>query len=127
MLGIILDGVHHFIFEKWEAKNKTMQELFEIYEYISSIDQLQIIKQTIDKDYWYYYECYANIAIAMIPGILLFPIWFYRLGISLFFNICFLLVYLFIIGISIQQSLSTLDMVHALEEAFLKNFKNLRS
>jgi hypothetical protein len=110
-----------------KVKNKTMQELFEIYEYISTIDQLQIIKQTIDKDYWYYYECYANIAIAMIPGILLFPIWFYRLGIGVLFTICFLLIYLFIIGVNIQQSLSTLDMVHALEEAFLKNFKNLRS
>ncbi len=127
LLGIVLDGIHHYIFAKWESNNKSLKEQFEIYEYISSIEQLQICKQTVDKDYWYYYECYANLAIAMIPGILLFPYWFIKLDIVIWFIIIFVVLYLCVIIINIQQALSALKMVQALENALLNNFKNLRS
>jgi len=40
LLGVILDGIHHFIFAKWESDNKTLEESFEIYEYIASMEQL---------------------------------------------------------------------------------------
>jgi hypothetical protein len=124
ILGIILDGIHHYIFEKWEDEGKSLEECVEIYEHIKSIEQLQIYRQTLDKDYWYYYECYANIAIAMIPGIMLFPYWFYKLSISILFIIVFLLFYIIIIVINIQQALSTLAIVNALDKALIKNFKS---
>jgi hypothetical protein len=37
MFGIILDGVHHFIFRKWEERDINLEEQFEIYEYIRTI------------------------------------------------------------------------------------------
>jgi len=63
----------------------------------------------------------------MFPGILLFPYWFYNLKINIWFIILFILFYLFIFIINIQQALSTLKMVNALENALLKNFKNQKS
>jgi hypothetical protein len=63
----------------------------------------------------------------MIPGAFLFPYWFYKLNISIWVIIVISIFYLFIITINIQQALDTLKMVHALERALLKNFKNLSS
>ncbi len=84
-----------------------------------------MLKIAVDKDYWYYYECYANLGIAMIPGALLYPYWLYfDKDVGVLFIIIFIIIYLCIICILIRQALSTLDMVDVLETNLLKNFKN---
>jgi hypothetical protein len=91
------------------------------------MEQLQILKVAVDKDYWYYYECYANLGIAMIPGILLYPYWLYvDKGVGRLFIVIFVIIYLCIIYVLIKQALSTLNMVDVLESNLLKNFKNKR-
>jgi hypothetical protein len=37
MLGVILDGVHHLIFAKWEDRDRSIEDSFEIYEYMQTI------------------------------------------------------------------------------------------
>lgn len=73
LLGIILDGVHHFFLEDiWDIKQKEKDEKFKA---ISDSLRMDVYKHFLDDDLWYYYEAYANISFAMIPGGILFYYW----------------------------------------------------
>lgn len=122
VIGVILDGVHHFVFSKIEGYDYG----YEIYKVIDNIDQFQMFKELVDNDYWYYYEYYANIVIAMFPGIFMLPYWFYLLGINMWFIVIFVVIYVIIFGIMIHQALSTLRKSSEVEEALIENFTKNR-
>lgn len=68
LIGIVIDAFRHLLFREPEKKLKDK----EIYEVIKNADQLALYNR-IDDDYWYFYEAYGNIALAlsMLPLTLL--------------------------------------------------------
>lgn len=73
LLGIILDGVHHFFLE--DIRDIKQEEKDEKFKSISDNLRMDVYKHFLDDDLWYYYEAYANISFAMIPGGFLFYYW----------------------------------------------------
>lgn len=124
LLGFILDGIHHCLFRKWELTGS--DEDYKIYRVISNMEQMQMYKHFAEDDFWYPYEAFANISIAMIPGILLLPYGLYRIGIDLWFNITICVIYMIIFIIVLYEAKSTLDMFIKVEDALAQNFKERR-
>lgn len=116
IFGFILDGIHHCLFRKLEGSD------CKIYEVITKTEQMQIYKHFVEDDLWYPYEAYANIAIAMSPGILLLPYGLYKLSISTWFNIALCIVYVVVFCIVIYEARSTLKLCGQVEDALYKNF-----
>lgn len=77
LLGFIVDGVHHFLFEDiWKLiLKKTCDDGSKKFEALSSPDIVQIYQYCLDEDNYYAYESYANISIAMAPGLALLWYW----------------------------------------------------
>jgi len=117
ILGIILDGVHHYFFRRYEDYSK----YYKIYELISNNTQLEICRQ-IDADFWYYYESFTNIAISMFPGIFLLPIFLFKENISLWFIILLWISYLLILIVMIKEAIYTLSIIKNIEESLINNF-----
>jgi hypothetical protein len=120
LLGIILDGIHHFIFRSKESWD------YEVYKFIGSLEQLQIYKKCVDEDNWYYYEAYANIGIAMVPGIFLLPYWFYQLNLNIWFIITISFLYIVILIIIFYEAIACLKECYEIEKALIENFKRLK-
>lgn len=70
LLGLIVDAIHHYIFRNFEEKLETEK----IYKYIKTNAQLNIFTK-IDDDNWYYSETCINIALSIVPGLILIPIY----------------------------------------------------
>lgn len=122
IVGIILDGIHHFIFKKKEGWDG-----YEIYKVISSIEQLQIYKKLVDEEYWYYYECYANIGISMIPGAFLIPYFLYSININIWFIIVTWIIYVLTLVICINEAINALNICLKIEKALFENFSKKES
>jgi hypothetical protein len=116
IFGFILDGIHHFLFRKLEGDD------CKIYEVITKMEQMQIYKHFVEYDLWYPYEAYANIGIAMSPGLLLLPYGLYSLSVSTWFIVALSLVYVIIFGIVLYEAYSTLKLCGKVEDALYNNF-----
>jgi hypothetical protein len=95
--------------------------MYKIYKLVCNHEQLLIYKE-IDEDFWYYYEAFANTAIAMIPGIGLLPYYLYQLNTPLWVVILIIILYTLIIIILIREALDTLSIVTAIEKSLIANF-----
>ncbi len=58
ILGVILDGVHHFIFEDFLRKKTADQKFCAIKDDFT----IEVYKHFLEDDLWYPYEAYANVA-----------------------------------------------------------------
>lgn len=116
ILGFIIDGIHHYIFSKYE------EETNGIFKYINTIDKMQIVRALLDDDQWYPYEAFANIWIAMIPGILLIPSWMIIRNFHYAFIICFMVIYLTVFIIMRSEALKTLEIYKKVEIELITAF-----
>jgi len=117
ILGFILDGIHHFIFRKREAK------IDGIYRYMTSIERLEIARSTLDEDLWYPYEAYANIAIAMLPGIGLLPYWMLLHHFGLVFISVTWVIYNAVCAVMWHEAIATLEQYKDVERELIEAFK----
>lgn len=118
LLGIILDGVHHFFLEDiWDIKQKEKDEKFKAF---SDNLRMDVYKHFLDDDLWYYYEAYANISFAMIPGGILFYYWLscvkHFQGWYFWISI---LLYVFVIAITFAEAIFTKLRFENDEEQFI--------
>ncbi|MHB8158417.1 MAG: hypothetical protein ACYDEQ_13670 [Desulfocucumaceae bacterium] len=125
LFGLIIDAIRHSIFKIMYIITKRVrceEDIYnndkDIYKLIKNADQLQLYNK-IDEDYWYYYEAYFNIALALIPGIII--IHYFANNLILF--ILYLFLYLIIIVIMIFIAVVTLKEVKGIQENFLLNLK----
>ena len=117
ILGFMLDGIHHYIFRKKEDDTN------KIYEYINSLERMQIARSLLDDDLWYPYEAFANIWIAMMPGLILLPYWMLSLHFHLAFVISIMAVYVVVFEIMRREAITTLDTYKEVEVDLIKAFK----
>jgi hypothetical protein len=135
LLGIIVDGIHHLLFEdmelvkskglKFKMRDVKTENLKEKFEAISDKDKMEIYQSLIMEDYWYPYEAYSNISIAMIPGLILLIYWFiWRLAIDTYCGWCGLvisiLVYTFVFIAMFVESRYTYKIIKDGEKHLLK-------
>jgi hypothetical protein len=118
LLGIILDGVHHFFLEDiWDIRQQEKEEKFNA---ISDNLKMDVYKHFLDDDLWYYYEAYANISFAMFPGGFLLYYWLsyiMHFG-GLYFWIPMLL-YVLVFGITLIEAICTKWRYENDEEQFI--------
>lgn len=121
LLGFMLDGIHHFIFEDLKDEPDYPNNFFIA---CNSIEKMQLYKHFLEDDLWYPYEAYANIGIAMLPGIILLPYGLFRLGVNALFLIIISLLYFGILYVLFREANSTLDVFKSAEKEFIENFTN---
>ena len=119
LLGIVIDGLHHWIYERdWKDD-------YEIYKYVKNVQQMQIYMHFVEDDLWYYYEAYANTGIAMIPGFFLLGYWLiWHLQPHWVFTAVILAVYLFLLAITFVEVAQTKREVEETEKSLVENFKS---
>jgi hypothetical protein len=119
LLGIVIDGVHHWF---WERRIK--KEDYEIHKHIKSVEQMQIYIHFVEDDLWYYYEAYANTAIAMIPGLGLLPYWLAHCLQAHWLFVCVVfLVYAFLLMVMLVEISKTKREVNETEKSLIENFR----
>lgn len=124
LLGFILDGIHHFIFEDlWEKITKKSVYNLKLFEVIRDTEQMQIYKHFLEDAFWYPYEAYANICLAMFPGLFLLPFWLCKLQIATWFNAIVTVIYWLIFFIMGYEAKSTLQLFCENEKELIKNFE----
>ena len=124
ILGLIIDCINHFVFDKFITSTPVV---YEIHKEIETKEQLDIFRYLIDDQIFYYYECYINIGISLIPGLFIIPYLlqkFLKLGcLGLFVSvgvILFIIIFLFVEGIiTYKQSCKY-------EEEFMESIKKRR-
>jgi len=117
ILGFILDGIHHYIFRKQEEK------VYGIYRYMTSLERLEIVRSLLDDDLWYPYEAYANIWIAMMPGVVLLPYWMLIHNFGLALVVVIMAIYLIVFAIMRHEAVSTLEEYKEVENELIKAFQ----
>jgi hypothetical protein len=122
LLGVVIDGIHHFLFEDiWDIRQREEEEKFPA---ISDSLKLDIYKHFLEDDLWYPYECYANIMIVMIPGFFLLKHWLsWILHVE---NLWPLIIYAVIWGIMLGEAICTYRRFLKDEEQFVNSYSNLR-
>lgn len=135
LLGIIVDGIHHLLYEdiervksrplKFKMRDVKTENLKEKFEAILDKDKMEIYQSLIMEDYWYPYEAYSNISIAMIPGFILLVYWFiWRLEISTYCGwggfIISVLVYIFVFVAMFLEARYTYKIIKDGEKHFFK-------
>jgi len=125
LLGFILDGIHHFIFEDVYEKIVLKDNPYnlKLFQVIKNAEQMHIYKHFLEDDLWYPYEAYANIGIAMLPGLILLPYWLYKLQIAAWFNAIVTVIYWAVFIIMIYEAKSTLQLFNEAEEKLIENFE----
>ncbi len=118
IFGFILDGIHHFVFRKREAT------VDGIYRYMTSLERLEIAQSTLEEDLWYPYEAYANIAIAMLPGVYLLPYWMWAHAFGPWFIGVTWIVYVVVLAIMWHEALATLEQYKEVEKELVKAFES---
>ena len=121
LLGIVIDGIHHWIYEGLWRKEAD----YEIYKYIRNTQQMQIYIHFVEDDLWYYYEAYANTGIAMIPGFFLTGYWLiWLLQPHWLFTFTALAIYIFLLIVTFIEVIHTKQEVEEVEKSLVENFKN---
>lgn len=124
LLGFILDGIHHFIFEDlYEKITKNSVYNLKLFQVIRDMEQMQIYKHFLEDAFWYPYEAYANVGLAMLPGLILLPYWLYKLQIATWFNTILTVIYWFIFLIMLYEAKSTLRLFYEAEKELIENFE----
>ena len=119
ILGFLLDGIHHFMFKKRES---TLNN--EMYKYLTTAERMALVRHFLDDDYWYPYEAYANIFIAMLPGIIIIPCGLLRLQTNLIFTGVVYFLFIAILYIIFVEARDTLDQYKDVESNLIEGFKN---
>ena len=120
LLGIVIDAIHHCFFRNDEKE--AMSTYGEIYRYIKDKDQLAIYDR-IERDNWYYYEAYANIAISLALGLIIYFFLFFQKPNFLIF-IIISIIYIVIIYMLYSEAKHTLIIAVDIEKKFLENLKS---
>ena len=92
LLGFVLDGIHHFVYEDFLREEKDDN----IFYAVNNVEKMQIYQHFVEDDYWYPYEAYANISVAMVPGIFLLPYKLYNLHVDTWFLLTMVISYIFV-------------------------------
>lgn len=117
ILGFILDGIHHFIFHKQERTT------LDIYKYLTSQERLEIAGSVLDDDLWYPYEAYANIWIALMPGLILLPYWMHAHKFSVIFIVVTMTIYIVVFAIMFCEAIRTLKWYKEVQNELIKAFQ----
>ena len=117
ILGFVLDGMHHFFLRNLE------QDIFGVYKYLNSLERLEIARSELDEDLWYPYEAYANIAIAMIPGLGLLPYWMQIHHFNIVFIVVTMVIYTAVCAIMWHEAIVTLKLYKEVEKEVIKAFQ----
>jgi hypothetical protein len=141
LIGFILDGMHHFFYEELndikfpkdfltlnvpKPDEHYLKAATSKHKAIINNEQLEIYRYFVDEDFWYPYEAYANISIAMAPGILLLAIWL-TLNLLTHFSLIVLIgsiliffIYIFVFLIMIFEAKHTFVLMDNEEHQYLK-------
>ncbi len=103
LLGFILDGIHHFVYEDFLREEKDEN----IFYAVNNIERMQLYTHFVEDDYWYPYEAYANISIAMIPGIFLLPYKLFISNVNIWVTMTMVILYIFVLFIIVSEARST--------------------
>ncbi len=72
LLGTMLDGIQHSIFDLFIDPRTDKESIKNKFIAIKNNDKdMEVYKHFIEDDFWYPYEAYANISIAMFLGLIL--------------------------------------------------------
>lgn len=85
ILGLIIDAIQHFIVDSMQTIFHLEGRIYDFYlahKKIKTSEQLNIYDYFCIDNLWFYYECYANTAISLLPGIFILPTIFHKLGIT---------------------------------------------
>jgi hypothetical protein len=128
IFGFIINGIKWILFNHYHNKyfDKYVKEEIEevnFFDFIDSIDKLTIIEKTIDNG-WNEYESYANTFLSMLPGIFIFPYYFYSLNFNCWFIILFILFYIGICIILFMNSLAHMKGSLVVYKMLCKKIKN---
>jgi hypothetical protein len=85
---------------------------------------MHIYKHFLEHDFWYPYEAYANIAIAMLPGIVLLPFWLSDLNVSLWAIITLVIVSILVFCAMYYEAKTTHEFFKNAEKKIIQNFNN---
>lgn len=153
LLGFIVDGIHHLFLEdsmgftnfmklRVDAETPSFKEesayARKKFEAIADSDSMEVYKHFLDDDLWYPYEAYANIGIAMMPGLFLliylfvrglfiryYP-WNFELACSPLVLLVYIIIYSFILWVMLYEAKHTL-LVHAKDEEQFYNVFSARN
>ena len=123
ILGLIIDCINHLYFEWKYPKNS----LYEIQKEIETKEQLDIFVYLIDEQIYYYYECYINIGISLLLGLVVIPLVLYEfLELGCLGLVSSFVVILLIIILLWKEGTNTYLQVYKYEKEFIKNIKKRR-
>jgi hypothetical protein len=126
LLGFIIDGIHHFFYEDFLRGNKIGYHSVDdsdIFCAVNNLEKMSIYQHFIDDDYWYPYETYANISIAMIPGIFLLPYKLYSSQVAVWFTFTLCILYALVLFIMIYEAIYTLRICSEKERQLIEVLK----
>lgn len=118
LFGILLDSIHHFIEDIYNHKEKDGKFIA-----INDTFSMDVYKHFLEDDLWYPYEAYANVGIAMTPGLFLLIHWLSR--INNFVGLKFwvpVLAYVLILSVIIAEAWFTYRRFCSDETEFIKIF-----
>ena len=120
--GIIIDAIQHLYFSKFvDNKNAETAEHACCYAHIKTNEQLSIYRYIIDENEWYYYECYINIAISLIPSFFVLPCCLLKIGTPIIYIIFAELLLAAIFLLLFYSSHSTYKIINELHSKFIKS------
>ncbi len=141
LFGIIVDGIHHFLFEdvyelfkkllskkpKSQLSNEAIideddKTFYDCFPYNISYE---VYQDRIVDDYWYYSEAYANISIVMVPGFYLLYHWLCKILKVCLFSFCGLsplVVYAMVLLVMIYEAFATHAEFDKEQNAFIASF-----
>lgn len=119
MFGLIIDATQHFftdIIQSIIHKGKNYK-FFIAHKKIKNIEQLNIYDYFCIDNLWYYYECYANTALALIPGIFVAPKVISIMGINKPWNwLASVSILIFIIILTVEACITYLQSAQVEKE-----------
>ncbi len=71
LLGTMLDGIQHSIFDLFIDPGTDKERIRKKFMAIKDNKDMEVYKHFIEDDFWYPYEAYANISIAIFLGLIL--------------------------------------------------------
>ena len=124
LCGIILDAMHHLFFEDLPGLFfNEWATLGAKFPAITDSLRVDIYKHFLEDDYWYPYEAYSNISIALVPGIFLFKHWLSSiLHVQGWYLWLWLSIYIIILIFMIAEALFTLHNFVADEKQFIETY-----
>ncbi len=120
LCGFVLDGIHHFVPPLRRLEDESDDSM---YKAISTYEQLLIYKYLIEDDLRQPAWAYANICLAMIPGLALMPCILWKMNVPCWFILMGEASWAFIVWVMYAQFKYTTRLLNEVEKYLADNFE----